>query len=190
MDIMTRIITTIQTGAIPIMAVIMAIVVVNMMKKKGKTKTTDDNNFVVTESFFWLVIAVFGVLAAAVLIWMGVGHANLGQSIAAYIMAGICLAVTIATTYAYMKRKLTVKGSTLTFQPLWGKAVTYEAKTIGRVDMVESPRCEEFRFYNRSGKKLFEIQGYMINSKALIKYMRQYPVKISKVAYDASNPKK
>ena len=79
---------------------------------------------------------------------------------------------------------LTVEGDALTYQPLKGKAEVYQAKAVGRIDIVQSPRCEEMRFYNRSGKKLFEIQGYMINSQALRKYMRKYPVKISKIDDD------
>lgn len=185
MDIVSRIIMTVQSAAIPILAVIMAIVVVNMMKKPGKTQIEDENCFKVTESSFWMVVAVFGIISAAILIWIGLGHQNLGQAIATYVMSGICIAVTIVTIYVYLKRRLEVNGDTLTFVPAWGKAVSCQAKTVGRVDIVESPRCEEFRFYNRSGKKLFEIQGYMVNSKALIKYMRKYPVKISRVAYDA-----
>lgn len=187
MNIMNAIIVTLQTAAIPIAAVIMTIIVMTMMKKPGKTLVTDENSFKVTESPFWLIIAGFGLVAAAILVWLGTGHDEISRAITAYIVAGICAAVTIVTCYVYFRRQLTVDGDTLVYQPIWGKPVTCQAKSVGRIDRVESPRCEEFSFYNRSGKKLFEIQGYMVNSRALMKHMKKYPVKIGKL--EAVQPK-
>ena len=190
MGIVNQILVVVQSAAIPLLAVIMAIVVINMMKTTGKTTVTKEDNFKVTESSFWLVIALFGVSAAAVFVWLASTNRTQGQVITAYVLAIVCLIVSVITCYVYFKRNLVVEGDMLTYQPIKGKAESYPAKSIGRIDIVESPRCEEMRFYNRSGKKLFEIQGYMVNSQALRKYMRKYPVKISKVDYDSSNPKK
>ena len=185
-----QILIVVQSAAIPILAVIMAIIVFNMMKQPGKTTAAEGESFKVTESGFWLVIALFGILAAAIFVWLAMTNGTTGQVIAAYILAVVCLVVTVVTCYCYFKRNLTVEGDMLTYQPLKGKAQSYPAKSIGRVDIIQSPRCEEMHFYNRSGKKLFEIQGYMVNSHVLRKYMRKYPVKISKVDYDQSNSKK
>ncbi len=181
---MNQILMIVQSAAIPLLAVIMAIVVINMMKNPGKTTAVKEDSFKVTESGFWLVIALFGVAAAAIFVWLASTNTTQGQVITAYVLAVVCLVVTVITCYTYFKRSLTVEGDTLTYQPLRGKAQTYPAKSVGRIDIVETPRCEEMRFYNRSGKKLFEIQGYMVNSRALRKYMRKYPVKISKVDDD------
>lgn len=187
MDKMAQIIPVVQSWAIPVLCVIMVIAALNMMKQPGKTQVTDENNFKVTENSFWLVLAGFTVLIAAILIWMGVTHDNAGQAIATYIMAGLCVAAAIAFAYVYFKKNLTVEGDTLTYQPIWGKKVTCVAKTVGKIERLESSRGESFKFYNRSGKLLFEIQGYMVNSKALLKHMKKYPVKITRIEADASN---
>lgn len=187
MDKMAHIIPVVQSWAIPVLCVIMVIIVINMMKQPGKNQVTDENCFKVTESSFWLVIALFSVLIALILIWMGTGHDNAGQAVVTYIMAGLCVAAAIGVVYVYFRKSLTVEGDTLTYQPIWGQKVTCQAKAVGKIERTESPRGEELKFYNRSGKKLFEIQGYMVNSKALIKHMRKYPVKITRMEYDASN---
>ena len=97
------------------------------------------------------------------------------------------MAAAIAFVYVYFKKNLTVEGDMLTYQPIWGKKVTCAAKTVGKIERLESSRGESFKFYNRSGKLLFEIQGYMVNSKALLKHMKKYPVKITRIEADASN---
>lgn len=190
MDKMAQIIPVVQSWAIPVICVIMVIIVINMMKKPGKTQVTDENNFKVTENSFWLVVAVFSVLIAAILIWMGVGHENMGQAIVTYVMAGLCFAATIAVIFVYFRRSLTVEGDTLTYQPIWGKKVTCAAKTVGKIERIESTKGVEYNFYNRSGKKLFEIQGYMVNSKALIRHMKKYPVKIARIEAEDLNTSK
>ena len=91
MDKMAQIIPVVQSWAILVLCVIMVIAALNMMKQPGKTQVTDENNFKVTENSFWLVLAGFTVLIAAILIWMGVTHDNAGQAIATYIMAGVWL---------------------------------------------------------------------------------------------------
>ena len=80
MDKMAQIIPVVQSWAILVLCVIMVIAALNMMKQPGKTQVTDENNFKVTEKSFWLVLAGFTVLIAAILIWMGVTHDNAGQS--------------------------------------------------------------------------------------------------------------
>ena len=114
MDKMAQIIPVVQSWAILVLCVIMVIAALNMMKQPGKTQVTDENNFKVTENSFWLVLAGFTVLIAAILIWMGVTHDNAGQAIATYIMAGLCVAAAIAFAYVYFKKNLTVEGDTLT----------------------------------------------------------------------------
>ena len=184
MDIVNQVLLVVQSAAIPLLAVIMALVVFNMMKNPGKTTAVDEDNFKVTESSFWLVIALFGIVAAAIFVWLASTNTTEGQVVTAYVLAAACVIASIITCYVYFKRNLTVQGDTLTYQPIKGKAESYPAKSVGRIDIVVSPRCEEMRFYNRSGKKLIEIQGYMVNSQALRKYMRKYPVNISKLDYD------
>lgn len=80
MDKMAQIIPVVQSWAILVLCVIMVIAALNMMKQPGKTQVTDENNFKVTENSFWLVLAGFTVLIAAILIWMGVTHDNAGQA--------------------------------------------------------------------------------------------------------------
>lgn len=63
MDVMNQVLIVVQSAAIPLLAVIMAIVVINMMKGTGKTTAVKEDSFKVTESAFWLVIALFGVAA-------------------------------------------------------------------------------------------------------------------------------
>lgn len=189
MNIMNQMIVVAQSVAIPLLAVVMVLIVFNMMKNPGKTTAEKEDSFKVTESSFWLVIALFGVASGAIFIWLASTNATDGRVATAIALAVVCFAASVITCYVYFKRKLIVGGDTLTYQPLKGKAESWPAKSVGRIDIVESPRCEEMRFYNRSGKKLFEIQGYMVNSRALRKYMRRYPVKISKVN-DKSNTKK
>ncbi|WP_418746367.1 hypothetical protein [Frisingicoccus sp.] len=190
MEIMNQMIVVAQSVAIPLLAVIMAIIVFNMMKKPGKTTAVKEDSFKVTESSFWLVIALFGVASGAIFLWLASTNVTEGRVVTAIVLAGVCFAASIIACYVYFKRSLTVEGDMLTYQPLKGKAESWPAKSVGRIDIVESPRCEEMRFYNRSGKKLFEIQGYMVNSQILRKYMRRYPVKISKVDYDKNNAKR
>ena len=190
MDVMNQMIVVAQSVAIPLLAVIMVLIVFNMMKNPGKTTAEKEDSFKVTESSFWLVIALFGVASGAIFIWLASTNATEGRVAPAIALAVVCFAASVITCYVYFKRKLIVEGDTLTYQPLKGKAESWPAKSVGRIDIVESPRCEEMHFYNRSGKKLFEIQGYMVNSQVLRKYMRRYPVKISKVDYDKSNTKK
>ena len=150
MDVMNQVLIVVQSAAIPLLAVIMAIVVINMMKGTGKTTAVKEDSFKVTESAFWLVIALFGVAAAAVFVWLASTNTTEGQVITAYVLAIICVIVSVITCYVYFKRNLTVEGDTLTYQPLKGKAEVYQAKTVGRIDIVQSPRCEEMRFYNLS----------------------------------------
>jgi hypothetical protein len=184
MEILNQLRMVVQSAIIPILAIIMAVVVFDMMKKPGKTTAVQEDDFKVTESGFWLVITAFSVVSAAVFVWLARTNSTEGQIATAYALAVICGGAAVITCYAYFKRSLTVKDGTLTYQPLKGKAESYPAKSVGRIDIVQSPRCEEMRFYNRSGKKLFEIQGYMVNAQALRKYMRKYPVKISKIESD------
>ena len=59
MGIVNQILLVVQSAAIPLLAVIMALIVFNMMKKPGKTTAVNEDDFKVTESSFWLVIALF-----------------------------------------------------------------------------------------------------------------------------------
>ena len=140
MDVMNQVLIVVQSAAIPLLAVIMAIVVINMMKGTGKTTAVKEDSFKVAESAFWLVIALFGVAAAAVFVWLASTNTTEGQVITAYVLAIICVIVSVITCYVYFKRNLTVEGDTLTYQPLKGKAEVYQAKTVGRIDIVQSPR--------------------------------------------------
>lgn len=184
MDMMNRIIITVQSAAIPILAVIMAVIVFNMMKKPGATTADSEEKFKVKESKFWLVISVFGILSAAIFIWLALTNTTEGQIVIAYVLAAACLIASGVTAYVYNRRYLVVDGKTLIYQPLKGQAQTFEARLIGKMEIIQSPRCEELKVYNRSGKQLFEIQGYMVNSQVLKKYMRNLPVKIVKKEYD------
>lgn len=187
MDKMAQMIPVVQSWAIPVICVVMVIIALNMMKQPGKTQTKDENNFKVTESGFWLVLAGFTLIIGAILIWMGVTHDNFGQAVATYVMAGACFAAVIAFVYVYFRKNLMVEGDTLTYQPIWGKKVICAAKTVGKIERVASSRGETYKFYNRSGKMLFEIQGYMVNSKALLKHMKKYPVKVVRIETEDLN---
>ena len=115
MDVMNQVLIVVQSAAIPLLAVIMAIVVINMMKGTGKTTAVKEDSFKVAESAFWLVIALFGVAAAAVFVWLASTNTTEGQVITAYVLAIICVIVSVITCYVYFKRNLTVEGDTLTY---------------------------------------------------------------------------
>ena len=87
MDIVNQVLLVVQSAAIPLLAVIMALVVFNMMKNPGKTTAVDEDNFKVTESSFWLVIALFGIVAAAIFVWLASTNTTEGQVVTAYVLA-------------------------------------------------------------------------------------------------------
>ena len=181
MGIMNTVIVIIKTMLVPVLAVIMAVIVFNMMKAPGRSKVSEDSeSFKVTESSFWVVIAVFSAVAGVLLIWLGFGHEQMSQAVTAYIVGGLCLAIAIVTCYIYFRRSLTVNSEEFVYQPIWGKSGTYKVKTVGRVDVVTTPRYDEYRFYNKSGKELFVVQGYMVNSSVLLKFMKKRPVRMTK----------
>lgn len=104
MELMNQVLTVVQSAAIPLLAVLMAIVVINMMKGTGKTTAVKEDSFKVTESGFWLVIALFGVAAAAVFVWLASTNKTEGQVVTAYVLAVICVIVSVITCYVYFKR--------------------------------------------------------------------------------------
>lgn len=183
-SIIEQITWTIQSAGIPILGIITALTVINMMKNPGKVAAADEENFEVKESSLWLVIASFGVVAAIVFAWLGSGNPTEGSIATVYIMAGACLIATGVTLYIYFRHKLIVKNETFTIYPIKGKAETHQLKVIGKMEAIQGVRCEEFKFYNRNGVKLFEVQGYMVNAQLLKKYMRKHYVRVVKINND------
>lgn len=184
MNIIAQIVWVVQTAAVPILAVLMAIVVINMMKSPGKVTAEDEEHFKVTESSFWLVIASFGVVTSIVFLWLSSTNKTEGSIATAYFIVILCLAITAGTLYTFFKRKLVVDGECMTYYPLKGKAESFDVKTFGKMEIIQQPRCEEIIVYNKIGKKLFKIEGYMVNAQVLKKYMRKRPVRIVKINND------
>ena len=172
---------TIQSAGIPILGIVMAIAVFNMMRSPGKVTLTEEENFEVKESSLWLIIASFGVIAGAIFVWLGSGNPTAGSIATAYVMAAICFVATAVTLHIYFRHKLVVKDETFTIYPIKGKSQTHSLKVIGKMEAVQGTRCEELKFYNRNGIKLFEVQGYMVNAQYLKKYMRRHYVRVVKI---------
>lgn len=189
MSIAEQMIMVVQSAAIPFLAIMTFIAVISIMKAPGKVTATDEENFKVTESYFWLLITLYSAVAAAIFVWLGVGNETDGTVASAVVMAILCGIAFVFTLYMYFKRKLVVSGDQLTYYPVRGKAETYDVKNIGKMEIVQAVRCEELRVYNRNGKQLFAVNGYMVNAQLLKKYMRKRPVRIVKINLDDSDDK-
>ena len=181
MSISEQIIAIVQSGAIPLLAVLTGIAVLSVMKVPGKKTTTDTNNFKMTESYFWLLIAIYCVVASALLFWLSASNRIDSQKASNYVMIIMCAVGFVVTLYMYFKRKLVIAGDKITYYPATGKAETYNVKTFSKMEVVEKDIWEELLVYNKTGKQLFKVHGYMTNSELLKKYMREHRVRIVKI---------
>ena len=59
MNVAEQIIATVQSGAIPILAIMTFLAVISTMKAPGKQTSNNENDFKITESSFWLMIAFY-----------------------------------------------------------------------------------------------------------------------------------
>ena len=178
MSISEQIIAVVQSGAIPLLAILTGIAVLSIMKVSGKDTATDENNFTMKESYFWLLIAVYCVVASALLFWLGATNRLDSQKASNYVMIIICAIVFVVTLYMYFKRKLVVAGDEMTYYPLVGKSETYNVKTFSKMEIIEKDTWQELIVYNKNGKLLFKVHGYMTNSETLKKYMRKHRVRM------------
>ena len=181
MSISEQVIAVVQSGAIPLLAVLTGIAVLSIMKVPGRETATDENNFKMTESYFWILISVYCVVASALLFWLSASNRLDSQKASNYVMVVICAIGLIVTLYMYFKRKLIIAGEELTYYPIMGKAETFNVKTFSKMEVIEKDTCEELLVYNKTGKLLFKVHGYMTNSEMLKKYMRKHRVRMIKI---------
>ena len=181
MSVSEQVITIVQSGAIPLLAILTGIAVLSIMKVPGKETSNDVNNFKMTESYFWLLITIYCVVASALLFWLSATNRIDSQKASNYVMIIICAVGFVVTLYMYLKRKLIVAGDEVTYYPVNGKAETYNVKTFSKMEVIEKDTWEEMLVYNKNGKLLFKVHGYMTNSELLKKYMRQRRVRIVKI---------
>lgn len=180
MNIMDQVITIVQSGAIPLLAIMTFIAVMSTMKVPGKQTATDVNDFKMTESGFWLMIAFYCLVAAGLFAWLSITNTVDSQVAANYVMIAICGIGCALTIYIYFKRKLIINGEEITYCPIKGKKETFLVKNISRMEIVQKDYFEEMSAYSKTGKLLFKVQGYMTNSELLPKYMRQNRVRVIK----------
>lgn len=181
MSISEQVITVVQSGAIPLLAILTGIAVLSIMKVPGKETSGDAENFKMKESYFWLLITVYCVVASALLFWLSATNRIDSQKASNYVMIIICAVGFVVTLYMYFKRKLVVAGDEVTYYPVTGKAETFSVKTFSKMEVIEKDTWEEMLVYNKTGKLLFKVHGYMTNSELLKKYMRQHRVRIVKI---------
>ena len=108
MNIMDQVITIVQSGAIPLLAIMTFIAVMSTMKVPGKQTATDVNDFKMTESGFWLMIAFYCLVAAGLFAWLSITNTVDSQVAANYVMIAICGIGCALTIYIYFKRKLII----------------------------------------------------------------------------------
>ncbi len=168
----------IQILGIPVLAIALILIVINAMKNEGSTTSKNESNFIMKESYFWITITVLGIGIAAIFMWQAAStDSEINQVLG--IALAICSAIgAIVGCYIYFKHSLEVNEEHYTIHPLRGKKESFPVKSVGKVEIVKTNRCETYRFYNRNGKKLFEVQGYMTNIKLLKKFLKSHPVKI------------
>ena len=181
MNVAEQIIATVQSGAIPILAIMTFLAVISTMKAPGKQTSNNENDFKITERSFWLMIAFYCVVAAGLFAWLSVTNTSKAQVLSNYIMIVFCAVGCVICLYVYFKRKLVVNGEQLTYTPVKGKTETYELKTISRMEVIQKDYFEEMSVYSKTGKLLFKVHGYMTNAALLPKYMRQNRVRVVKV---------
>jgi len=181
MSIAEQVIMVVQSGAIPLLAILTGIAVLSIMKAPGKETSTDVNNFKMGESYFWLLITVYCVVAAGLMYWLAITNRTDAQKASNYVMMILCAVGFVVTLYMYFKRKLIVSGEELTYHPRTGKVETYNVKTVSKLEIIQKDLCEELKVYNKTGKELFKVHGYMTNSHLLKKYMREHRVRIVKI---------
>lgn len=177
----------IQILGIPVLAIALILIVINAMKNDGSTTAKDESNFVMKESYFWITITILGLAIAAIFMWqvsVSISEVNQGLGIA---LAICCALGAVVSGYVYFKHSLEVTDENYTIHPLKGKTESFPVKTIGKVEIIKTHRCETYRFYNRNGKKLFEVQGYMTNVKLLKRFLKKHPVKIVRKDLEAVN---
>lgn len=180
MSVSEQIITVVQSGGIPFLAIMTFLAVISTMKAPGKETATDENSFSMTESSFWMMISAYFIVAAGLFWWLSITNTAQGQIASNYVMIIVCIIVCAFTTFIYFKRKLVVNGDEVTYYPIFGKAETFNVKTMSRLDVFQKDYYEELSAYNKSGKLLFKVQGYMTNSETLVKYMRTHRVRVVK----------
>ena len=181
MSVAEQIITTVQSGAIPFLAIMTFLAVISTMKAPGKETTKDEANFKVTESSFWLMIAFYCLVAVGLFAWLSVTNTAKSQIISNYIMMAFCAAGCAACLYVYFKRNLIVNGEQLIYTSIKGKAQTFDVKTVSRMEIIQKDYFNEMCVYNKSGKVMFKVQEYMTNTSLLPKYMRQHKVRVVKL---------
>ncbi len=180
MSVSEQIITVVQSGGIPFLAIMTFLAVISTMKAPGKETATDENSFNMTESSFWLMISAYFVVAAGLFYWLSITNSSESKVASNYVMIVVCIIVGLFSLFVYFKRKLIVKGDELTYCPIFGKSETHNVKTMSRLDVIQKDYFEELAAYNKSGKLLFKVQGYMTNSEVLVKYMRAHRVRVVK----------
>ena len=180
MNVAEQIIATVQSGAIPILAIMTFLAVISTMRAPGNQISQDTKRFKVSESSFWLMIAFYCAVAAGLFAWLSVTNTEKAQIISNYIMIFLCAVGCVITLYIFFKRKLVVLGELLTYSPIKGKTQTYELKNVSRMEVVQKDYFEEMCVYSKTGVLLFKVQGYMTNVSLLKKYMKENRIRIVK----------
>lgn len=181
MSVAEQIITTVQSFAIPFLAIMTFLAVLSTMKAPGKETTKDETNFKVTESSFWLMIAFYCLVAVGLFAWLSVTNTAKAQIVSNYIMMAFCAVGCVICMYVYFRRNLVVNGDQLIYTPIKGKAETFDVKAVSKMEIVQKDYYDEMCVYNKNGKLMFKVQGYMTNTALLPKYMRLNKVRIVKL---------